>query len=214
MTALRFVTLLLSLAIFVFSQNLEAVLSLQSGLTQFTSYITKFPDLLKQLDDGSYTSMAYIFWNWLCWWWTVLAPSDDAFDAFAGAGGNLTDLSSLLALLEYHIIKGLHPSLNFNATPQFLPTLLTNENFTNVTGGQVVEVVNKNGNVSIYSAVKAESIITVPDAIFIGGLIQQIDQVLTIPIATPATITKAGLNDLIALLNLGGWVSVSLYTRG
>jgi hypothetical protein len=61
MTALRFVTLLLSLAVFVFSQNLEAVLSLQSGLTQFTSYITKFPDLLKQLDDGSYTSMAYIF---------------------------------------------------------------------------------------------------------------------------------------------------------
>lgn len=82
-----------------------------------------------------------------------------------------------------------------------------------MTGGQVVEMVNKNGNVSIYSAVKAESTITVPDAIFIGGLIQQVDQVLTIPIATPATITKAGLNDLIALLNLGGWVSASLYTR-
>jgi hypothetical protein len=61
MTALRFVTLLLSLAVFVSSQNLEAVLSLQTGLTQFTTYITKFPNLVTKLDSGSYTSMAYIF---------------------------------------------------------------------------------------------------------------------------------------------------------
>lgn len=61
MTALPFITLLLSLAVFVFSQNLEAVLSLQTGLTQFTSYITKFEDLVSQVNGGSYTSMAYIF---------------------------------------------------------------------------------------------------------------------------------------------------------
>ena len=61
MTALRFITLLLSLAVFVFSQNLEAVLSLQTGLTQFTSYITKVPDLVAEVNGGSYTSMAYIF---------------------------------------------------------------------------------------------------------------------------------------------------------
>ena len=61
MTALRFITLLLSLAVFVFSQNLEAVLSLQTGLTQFTSYITKFEDLVSQVNGGSYTSMAYTF---------------------------------------------------------------------------------------------------------------------------------------------------------
>ncbi len=32
---------------------------------------------------------------------------------------------------------------------------------------------------------------------------------LTIPISFPATITKAGLTDLIALLTLGGWVDPS-----
>ena len=75
----------------------------------------------------------------------------------------------------------------------------------------MVEVVSNNGTVSIYSAIKAESTITMADAIFIGGLIQQIDKVLTIPIAPPATITEAGLNDLIALLTLDGMVRPHFY---
>lgn len=168
------------------------MLSLQTGLTKFTSYVSQFPDLVTQLDNGNYT---------------ILAPSDGAFAAYVAAGGDVKGSGDLRALLEYHILQGLHPSLTFDATPQFLPTILTNQTFTNVTGGQVVEVVSKNGTVSIYSAVRAKSTITVPDAIFIGGLIQQIDKVLTIPIPAPATITQAGLNDLIALLNLGGWLT-------
>lgn len=107
----------------------------------------------------------------------------------------------------------MHASSSFDSTPQFLPTLLTNQAFTNVTGGQVVEVTSGNGTVSIYSAIKAQSTIAVPDAIFIGGLIQQIDKVLTIPVAAPATITEAGLNDLIALLTLEGVVSHVLEHR-
>ena len=62
MTTLHFITLLLSLAIPICSQSLEAVLSLQTGLTQFTSYVTKFPNLIAKLNDGNYTGMANILW--------------------------------------------------------------------------------------------------------------------------------------------------------
>jgi len=34
-----------------------------------------------------------------------------------------------------------------------------------------------------------------------------VDAVLTIPVSVPATITRAGLNDLVALLNKGGWLT-------
>jgi uncharacterized surface protein with fasciclin (FAS1) repeats len=126
---------------------------------------------------------------------------------YVAAGGNIQDTGVLRGLLEYHLLQNLHPSLSFDATPQFLPSILTNQSFTNVTGGQVVEVISQNGEVSIFTAVKAQSKITVPDALFIGGLIHQIDKVLTIPSTTPATITEAGLNDFVALLNLGGWLT-------
>lgn len=105
------------------------------------------------------------------------------------------------------MLQGLHPSLSFDGTPQFLPSILTNQSYTNVTGGQVVEISSNNGKVSIYSAIKSESTIIIPDAIYIGGLIQQIDKVLTIPLQAPATITQAGLSDLIAFLDIGGWLS-------
>lgn len=137
----------------------------------------------------------------------MLAPSDSAFSTYVATGGSVEDTGVLQALLEYHILQGLHPSLSFDATPQFLPSILTDRTYTNVTGGQVVEVSSHNGEVSIYSALKAKSKITIPDALFIGGLIHQIDKVLSIPITTPATLTQAGLNDFIALLNLGGWLT-------
>lgn len=40
-----------------------------------------------------------------------------------------------------------------------------------------------------------------------GGVIHTIDKVLTIPYTVPATITRAGLNDLVALLSSNGWLT-------
>jgi hypothetical protein len=51
------VCLLLALVGCVASQSLETVLATQSGLSTFTSFITQFPDLVTQLDGGSYTRM-------------------------------------------------------------------------------------------------------------------------------------------------------------
>ena len=52
---------------------------------------------------------------------------------------------------------------------------------------------------------KSESNLT-KDVLYLGGLIHIIDTVLTMPLSGPATRTKAGLNDLIAILNKGGWL--------
>lgn len=37
-------------------------------------------------------------------------------------------------------------------------------------------------------------------------MVQVVDQVFTIPVSFPATATKAGLNDLIALMNKAGFL--------
>lgn len=47
------------------------------------------------------------------------------------------------------------------------------------------------------------------DIFFLGGLVHIIDSVLTIPLSFPATITKARLTQLVALLNQGGWLTPS-----
>ena len=70
-----------------------------------------------------------------------------------------------------------------------------------------MELTTINGQPTVVSGVKAQSQISTRDIFFIGGLIQSITDVLTIPISFPATITAANLNDLVALLNKGGWLT-------
>ena len=45
----------------------------------------------------------------------------------------------------------------FKEIPQFIPTLLSDPKYANVTGGQRVEIVSLGGDVIFYSAVKAVS---------------------------------------------------------
>lgn len=85
----------------------------------------------------------------------MLIPNDDAFRALD------TDITAddeeLLALMQYHIANGTHPSATFGLEPLFVPTLLTNSNYTNVTGGQVVEMARFNDTPTILTGIKAES---------------------------------------------------------
>ena len=62
-----------------------------------------------------------------------------------------------MALIQYHIANGTHPSATFGLQPLFVPTLLTNSNYTNVTGGQVVEIATLNNTPTIVTGVKATS---------------------------------------------------------
>lgn len=117
------------------------------------------------------------------------------------------DNTSTRALVEYHILKDTHPSASFSNRSQLVSTLLNNTAFTNVTGGQRVELVRKDGQPTFLSAVKAESRISHGDVLYVGGVIHIIDAVLQIPVSVPSTITKAKLTDLVALLDKGNWLT-------
>ncbi len=88
----------------------------------------------------------------------VLAPSDEAFAKYwnsNNAASNDTDY--LEAVLTYHLLPGIHSDLFLDVPPQFIPTLLKNSSYTNVTGGQRVKSVSSGGHVSFYSAAKSVS---------------------------------------------------------
>lgn len=126
---------------------------------------------------------------------TILAPTNDAFSALAL---NTTNKEEVGALLRYHILRGIHSSDSIDSSVSFLPTLLQDEEYTNVTGGQVVE--GRGGNGELVSAVFGKSKIITPDIIYINGLVHSIDTVLKIPQSYSSTITAASLTSYIGLL--------------
>jgi uncharacterized surface protein with fasciclin (FAS1) repeats len=93
----------------------------------------------------------------------VLAPSDEAFAKYwnsSKAASNDTD--HLEAVLAYHVLQGIHADVFLDVPPQFIPTLLRNSSYTNVTGGQRIEAVSSGGRVNFYSAVKSVSHLITP----------------------------------------------------
>ena len=134
------------------TMNLTATLMSNADLTNLTSYVSLFPDLLTTL------SMATNI--------TILAPSNEAFAAFlnssAGMAVTLNDTAAIQAILSYHVLNGTYPASSIMSTPAFVPTLLNNPSYSNVTGGQVVEAVTQGSSVEIYSGLLANSTVTTP----------------------------------------------------
>ena len=131
------------------AQSLTSVLSGNSDLSTLTSALEQFPSLVSAL--GNATNI------------TILAPNNAAFTAlFATPAGQQaqSDPGLLQAVLEYHVINGSYPASSIPSTGAFVPTLLTNTSYTNVTGGQVVEGMSSNGNVTFFSGGKATSNVT------------------------------------------------------
>jgi hypothetical protein len=71
---------------------------------------------------------------------TFLAPSNDAISAFNSQNPGTLN-GSLLANVQYGLLKGGFPTLSISSTPQFIASNLSNATYANVTGGQVVELV-------------------------------------------------------------------------
>lgn len=95
---------------------------------------------------------------------TFLAPSDAAFDRLIESrnGAELSD-DDVDVLLQYHLLNGMFPTDAWSDKPQFLTTSLKDPEFTNVTGGQVVEVRSDGqGSTNIFSWNKTVSAITTP----------------------------------------------------
>jgi uncharacterized surface protein with fasciclin (FAS1) repeats len=111
------------------------------------------------------------------------------------------------ALLQYHVLNGSVPSSAFTTTAQFIPTLLTNTSFSNVTGGQVVMGVLSRKSVEVFSGLKEKSTVTTADIMFSGGVLHIIDTVLTIPLSPAMSAIDSQLTALAGALTQTNLVS-------
>ncbi|XXG99589.1 hypothetical protein Hte_005929 [Hypoxylon texense] len=127
---------------------------------------------------------------------TILAPSNDALDALSSNSdtvGLLSNSDYLQALLNYHVLNGTYYNSSFGNDSVFIPTALTNETYTNVTGGQVIEAGLYDNNVTFFSALKQNASIITPNVNFTGGTIHVINNLLAIPQNVSETLSNANL---------------------
>ncbi|KAH7347058.1 FAS1 domain-containing protein [Pyrenochaeta sp. MPI-SDFR-AT-0127] len=171
--------------------SLDQALSSANELSQFRSILSLSPQLLQALSGASNI--------------TILAPSNTAFSNVDNATlQSLTSNQGLVtALLQYHVLNGTYP---FNAVlnrTTFVPTLLTNPLFTNVTSGQVIEANERAGgrNVTFYSGLLSNSTISTPNITFTGGIVHVVDNLLALPQNSADTLSAAGLTSLRGALN-------------
>jgi len=169
--------------------SLLQALNSSSSLSQLSGILALSPDLVGTL--GSAQNI------------TILAPSNAAFAKFDNAtlAGLTADPGRLTALLQYHVLNGTVYGSQVTNTSAFVPTLLTNNLFTNVTGGQRVRAQLRNGNVTFFSGLNLNSTVSQANVNFTGGVIHVIDNLLTLPENISSTATAAGLTSLRGALN-------------
>ncbi|KAH8779015.1 FAS1 domain-containing protein [Hyaloscypha finlandica] len=134
---------------------------------------------------------------------TILAPSNDAFSKILSTSAGMAlekDPSMITALLQYHVLNGSVPASAFTTSAQFIPTLLTNTSFSNVTGGQVVMGMLSGKTVEVFSGLKEKSTVTTADIMFSGGVLHIIDTVLTIPLSASSSAIDSQLTALAGAL--------------
>ncbi|KAL8947324.1 MAG: hypothetical protein Q9222_006380 [Ikaeria aurantiellina] len=170
--------------------SLTDLLGATDSLSTLTSTVMGVPGLAESLSSASNI--------------TILAPSNDAFEKFlatpAAAAVAANDTAAIQALLSYHVLNGTYPASAVMETPAFIPTMLNNSAFANVTGGQVVEAVMQEDNVLFYSGLLSNSSVTTADQNFTGGVVHVIDTILTIPQNVSSTAVAAGLSGVAGAL--------------
>ncbi|KAL2063947.1 hypothetical protein VTL71DRAFT_4441 [Oculimacula yallundae] len=179
------------------AQSLTDVLAANNAsLSTLTSLLTSMPELVEALSQAQNI--------------TILAPSNDALASFlnstAGASA-ATDPGAVAALLTYHVLNGSYPASAFTNTSQFLPTLLSNATYSNVTGGQVVEARLRGETASIFTGLLSDSNVTTANVNFTGGVVHVIDKVLTVPQSASNTAVALGLTSLAGALTTADLVS-------
>ncbi|RDW82432.1 hypothetical protein BP6252_03544 [Coleophoma cylindrospora] len=178
------------------NRTLAQAIAGQSSLTTFQSLLSAQPDLVRALSNASSI--------------TILAPSNDAFSKFLSTTDGKAASAQpdvVAAVLQYHVLNAEVPGSAFTTTPQFVPSLLTNSTYANVTGGQVVEGVLNGKTVEIYSGLKLKSTVTTADITFQGGVMHIIDNVLTIPPSDAVTAVDSQLTSLAGALTKANLVT-------
>ncbi|KAF2872195.1 FAS1 domain-containing protein [Massariosphaeria phaeospora] len=170
--------------------SLNATLAGNAQLSNLTSFLGMNPAIMEALSSANDI--------------TILAPTDEAFAALleTPAGMALSaDPGLLAAALTYHVLNGTFMADQITDTSAFVPTLLTNETYSNVTGGQVVQAVRKEDKVVFFSGLLQNSTVIQADVQFDGGVIHIVDIVLTLPASVLDTTAAAGLTALRGAVN-------------
>jgi len=171
------------------AQSLTEVIANTSSLSSLGSLLQASPELAAQL--GNLTNV------------TVLAPSNEALSQLTNtaAGQAATgDQDFVNALLSYHVIQGAYMADMIPDDLAFVPTLLNDTQYANVTGGQRLGVARDDDEVTIYSGLLNNASVTTPNVNFTGGVVHVIDTVLTIPPSAADTLSAAGLSSLAGAL--------------
>ncbi|KAA8571553.1 hypothetical protein EYC84_001551 [Monilinia fructicola] len=168
----------------------EAIAANNATLSTLSMLLGQQPQLVRALSNSSSGI-------------TILAPSNAAFTKFLAvpenkAAAGKTDV--VAAILEYHVLNGTFPASKFTKEAQFVPTLLTNPTYTQVTGGQVVQVVLDGSNAVVTTGLKEKSKTTQTDIMFTGGVMHIIDTVLTIPLSPAMSAIDSNLLSLAGAL--------------
>jgi uncharacterized surface protein with fasciclin (FAS1) repeats len=176
-----------ALASAALAQDLATLLAQTPELSNLTTYLGLFPDFVGQL--GALQNI------------TLLAPNNEAFEKLlnSSAGAALTDNDTSLveALFSYHVLNGTHS--NFTET-QFVPTLLQPPQYTNVTGGQVVQAVPGENSTAFFSGLLNNASTTGSPLEYTGGVVHIIDGVLTVPQNVSETAIEANLTSVAGAL--------------
>ncbi|OCT46610.1 Stabilin-2 [Cladophialophora carrionii] len=176
-----------ALAAGALAQDLTTLLANTTELSNLTTYLGLFPDLVGQLSSSQNI--------------TLLAPNNEAFSRFlnssAGAALAQNDTDLIQGLFTYHVLEGAYP--NFTDV-QFIPTLLQPPQFTNVTGGQVVQAVPGDNSTAFFSGLLNNASSTGAPLNYSGGVIHIIDEVLIIPQNVSETAIQANLTAVAGAL--------------
>ncbi|KAK0666879.1 FAS1 domain-containing protein [Cercophora samala] len=139
---------------------------------------------------------------------TLLAPSNEALarlNATPLANELLSDPNYLTAFLAYHVLNGTYYASNLSSAPtQFIPTILDIAAYSNVTGGQRLQVQSSDGGVSFVSGNGAVSTVQSANFNYTGGTIHIIDNYLTIPAVLPTALLEQNLTALVGAVTQAG----------
>lgn len=123
---------------------------------QVEGLLATFPDVANEL--GNATNI------------TFLAPDNDALNALLAGNGTstlLADEGYVKALLLYHTLNGTYRTGDFGNEDKFIPTYLTNQSYTSLGAGQVIQARRENNNVTFTSYEKLNASVVSSVCLFV-----------------------------------------------
>ncbi|KAJ2932366.1 hypothetical protein H1R20_g4684, partial [Candolleomyces eurysporus] len=174
--------------------DIATLIAQTAELSTLNSIITQYPGLLASLSSAA---------------GTLLAPSNEALDAFISGQGGLASLTedSIQDLVNYHLLPLSRSSADLSvAGGAIAETRLLDADYTNLAGTANVIFASAYGStgqevapsgLKIYSGVGTSANVTSADLAFEGGLVHVIDRVLNFPRTCTQTAETASLSTLL-----------------